>query len=161
MRLNNTNEESPRRRPGSSAVRSAGAWWLLRFEELAGSTAWPRGGSRRARAGHGSDWSDGRRRHLDESQRAMIGARIASLGRGGDQSANLRNAPTAEEAASMLNVSARSIETARSVQRKADPELVAAVDAGKVAVSTAAKLVALPLPPACPNWTVSDGARKP
>ncbi len=42
------------------------------------------------------------RRHLNESQRAMVGARIATLGPGGDQrsdhSANWRNGMTAAEA---------------------------------------------------------------
>ncbi|EAB6718318.1 hypothetical protein DUP91_28790, partial [Salmonella enterica subsp. enterica] len=61
----------------------------------------------------------------------MVAARLANLERGGDrkseafdQTANLRN----DQAAQMLNVSTRSVETAKSVQANATPELVAAVD---------------------------------
>ncbi|HZU85672.1 MAG TPA: hypothetical protein VE987_22250 [Polyangiaceae bacterium] len=82
------------------------------------------------------------RRHLNESQRAMVGARIATLGPGGDQrsdhSANWRNGMTAAEASETLNVSTRSIERARVVL--AHPEIAAQVDAGELKVSAAAKL---------------------
>lgn len=85
------------------------------------------------------------RRHLSESQRAMVASKLATLSRGGNQTANLRNAPTAKEAAEMLNVSARSVETARVVQREAIPEIVEAVEAGDLAVSTAAEIAREPV----------------
>jgi N6-adenosine-specific RNA methylase IME4 len=98
------------------------------------------------------------RRHLSEGQRASVAAKLANLGHGGDrksdQSANLpldltpaepEPAPvTVARAAEMLNVSERSVKSARKVQDKGAPELVAALDAGKVAVSTAADIAELP-----------------
>jgi len=87
------------------------------------------------------------RRHLSESQRAMVAAKIAKLPRGGDrksdafdQTANLRTDRVAET----LNVSPRSVETARQVQRDAVPELAAAVETGQVSVSAASEVSRLP-----------------
>lgn len=99
------------------------------------------------------------RRHLTESQRASIATRLANMPHGGDrktgenQSANLPlDLPvTAEpafvsirQAAEMLNVSERSVKSAIKVHRDGAPELVAALDAGTVAVSTAADIATLP-----------------
>ena len=57
------------------------------------------------------------RRHLSESQRAMVAANIATLGQGGDrksdQTANLRFEITQPQAAEKLNVSRRSVNTAK------------------------------------------------
>jgi len=87
------------------------------------------------------------RRHLDESQRAMVGARIAGLAHGGDrrsvQAANLPLETTAR-AAEMLNVGERSIRNARTVIEQGSPEIADAVVTGKVAVSTAATLTHAP-----------------
>jgi ParB-like chromosome segregation protein Spo0J len=83
------------------------------------------------------------RRHLSESQRAMVAARIAGFRHGGDrvseQAANLPLA-TQAEAAEQLQVSERSLRDARRVQTEGVPELAARVDAGEVAVSTAAEV---------------------
>lgn len=82
-----------------------------------------------------------KRRHLDEAQRAMVAARIANMRQGErtdlEPSANLPKVdqPTA---ASMLNVGERSVRSAREVLDHGAPELVNAVDQGRVAVSTAA-----------------------
>jgi ParB-like nuclease domain len=77
------------------------------------------------------------RRHLSESQRAMVGARIEQFEQGRpNKDANLH--VKREGAAEMLSVSARSIASAKRVRETAAPELVEAVVAGKVAVSTAA-----------------------
>lgn len=94
------------------------------------------------------------RRHLSESQRASVAAKLANLGQGrpADKGANLPLLPAEPEApavtvaaaAEMLNVSERSVKSARKVQDKGSPELVAALDAGKVAVSTAAEIADLP-----------------
>lgn len=93
------------------------------------------------------------RRHLSEPQRAMIGARLACIGHGGDrrsdQAANLPVVSQAE-AAARVNVSERSIRDARKVIRKVEAvtaltEVAAAVDNGKIAVSIAARIVDLPI----------------
>jgi N6-adenosine-specific RNA methylase IME4 len=105
------------------------------------------------------------RRHLDESQRAMVGGRAKPLfeaeasarqrgGQGGILlSANLREATVAAQAgkasshaAAQVSVSPRSVEHASKVLAHGAPALVAAVDRGEVAVSTAAEIArALPV----------------
>ena len=82
-----------------------------------------------------------KRRHLNESQRAMVGAEIANLpeGRRWDNSANLRSKSQAE-AAAMVRVSTRAVTDAVKVKATADPVLTAAVRRGSVAVSRAARL---------------------
>ena len=89
------------------------------------------------------------RRHLDESQRAMVAAEIANLFNGGDrktdQSANLQSdSVSRKQAADMLNVSERSVNTAKKVQKDAAPELVDQVKHGNVSVSAAAEVSSLP-----------------
>ena len=79
------------------------------------------------------------RRHLDESQRAMVAARVATLPRGANQHTE-NSACSQGKAANMLSVSADSIQFARKVIDRATPELVAAVDDGTVKVSQAAQL---------------------
>lgn len=74
------------------------------------------------------------RRHLDESQRAMVAARIKSL--------NLDS--TAEQASQVMNVSRAATFQAQRVQDSGTPELAAAVDAGKIPVSVAAKIASAP-----------------
>lgn len=83
------------------------------------------------------------RRHLSESQRADVGGKISNLGSGGYKSktANLRVSQS--EAAKLLNVSERSINTAKKVQRDGAPELVEAVEQGQVSVSAAADVATL------------------
>lgn len=87
------------------------------------------------------------RRHLNESQRSMVAARIAGFKHGGDrvsgQAANLPVA-TQAEAADLLNVSERSVRAAGKVQESGVPELGEAVESGKVAVSTAATIAEAP-----------------
>jgi hypothetical protein len=85
-----------------------------------------------------------KRRHLSESQRAMVAARLANMPLGGAtyRSANLQtDAPQVSQskAAEMLNVAPRSVATAKQVQATATPELAAAVEEGKVSVSAAAQ----------------------
>jgi hypothetical protein len=84
-----------------------------------------------------------KRRHLNESQRAMAAAKLANLsdGQRADRVAGSIDLPTA---AKMLNVSEPSIKRARSVQREADPEIVKAVESGDVSVSAAAQFARLP-----------------
>jgi ParB family chromosome partitioning protein len=104
------------------------------------------------------------RRHLDISQRAMVGARMlpmfaeeakARQRQAGEQHGRgqvVANLPEAmpegsrarEDAAAAVQVSPRTIESAARVIEQGAPELVAAVDAGEVAVSAAAEVAALP-----------------
>jgi ParB-like chromosome segregation protein Spo0J len=84
------------------------------------------------------------RRHLDASQRAMIAAELATLGRGGDRrSEDFKasiDALNAGQAAKLLNVSEASVERAKAVRRDGVPELVRAVEQGQLAVSSAAMI---------------------
>lgn len=87
------------------------------------------------------------RRHLSESQRAMVAGRIANLPLGGAmyRSANLRTDGVSQaEAANFLNVSERSITNSKRVLDRGTAELITAVERGDVAVSTAAELTRLP-----------------
>lgn len=89
-----------------------------------------------------------KRRHLNESQRAMIAAKIANMHRGGDrksdQTANLPNDISNQHAAELLNVSERTVRTAKIVQERASRPIIEAVERGEVAVSDAATVVDLP-----------------
>lgn len=86
------------------------------------------------------------RRHLTESQRSMIAGRIANMERTDtlthSRSANLQNDDkvSQSDAAAAVNVSTRSVASAKKVLERGTPELIAAVDSGKVSVSKAAKI---------------------
>lgn len=84
-----------------------------------------------------------KRRHLDESQRALIAARIENL-KHGQTKAEMPIGISRTEAAAMLNVGERSVARGREVLDKGAPELVAAVDRGYVSVSSAADVATLP-----------------
>jgi hypothetical protein len=88
------------------------------------------------------------RRHLNESQRAIVGAEVATMrqGRRTDRqpSANLPEVSQAK-ASQLLNISERSIRDAKRVKDEAQPEVVKAVREGHLAVSAAAKLAAEPV----------------
>ena len=89
------------------------------------------------------------RRHLSEGQRAMVAAKVANLthGQRADlaRDANLHVLPvTRDEAAGLLNVSPRSVATAKSVLESAKPETIKAVESGGMAPSLAAKVIELP-----------------
>jgi N6-adenosine-specific RNA methylase IME4 len=91
-----------------------------------------------------------KRRHLDESQRAMVAAKLSNLGRGrpGKEPAPdyipQIHGISAKASAAMLNVGTRSIESARNVLRDGVSELQRAVEQGNVAVSTAETLTHVP-----------------
>ena len=86
-----------------------------------------------------------KRRHLNESQRAMVAGRLAKLPphRPPAKGANLPTSSIAE-AAKLLNVSERSIKSAKVVREHGTPELIAAAEAGGVSVAAAAGAAQLP-----------------
>lgn len=85
------------------------------------------------------------RRHLTESQRALVGAQIATLAHGTNQHLPIGNSSvTYDQAATLLNVGKRSISRAHDVLHHGVPELTQAVQRGEMAVSTAANLSRLP-----------------
>lgn len=83
------------------------------------------------------------RRHLDESQRAMIGARLANLP-DGVQAASIDAPVTQPDAAERVNASRESVQRARKVLEDGASELIRAVDYGEIAVSAAKVLARLP-----------------
>ena len=98
-----------------------------------------------------------RRRHLKENQRAMVAARMLphfeeeALERKNNKSVvksqhmvNLPYGPARELAGKCLNVSGKSVDYARNLLDHGIPAVITRVDAGQLAVSTAAKIAALP-----------------
>ena len=85
------------------------------------------------------------RRHLNESQRARVAAKIEQYKHGGSriQDANLHLA-SREEAANLLNVSPRSVAQAAKIDRQGVDELNTAVQNGQASVSAAAQVAELP-----------------
>jgi hypothetical protein len=57
--------------------------------------------------------------------------------------ANLQSLTSRADAAKLLNVSERSVNTAKKVSREGSPELIDAVQQGKVSVSAAADIAEL------------------
>ncbi len=81
------------------------------------------------------------RRHLDESQRAMIAAQVANMKTGRSElSVPIGTLKSLSDAASMLNVSRRTVVRAREVLNAETPTLTDAVNAGRITVSAAAEL---------------------
>lgn len=84
------------------------------------------------------------RRHLTESQRAMVAAKIATMKVGDNQHTKKEGVqictPSAAEAARALNVSKRSVHNAKQVIEHGAKAVQKAVEQGKLAVSTAAEL---------------------
>ena len=96
------------------------------------------------------------RRHLTESQRAMVAQKLATLKRGGDRSKASIDALKQDDAAKLLNVSPASLDRAKTVQRKGSPELIAAVEQGEIRVSRAATIAKT-----VPKERQLDEAKKP
>jgi hypothetical protein len=97
-----------------------------------------------------------KRRHLNESQRALIAPKLAALTHGGDrrsdQAANLLvEIPKQSVAAKLLNVSERSVRHAAVVRKHGTPELISKVEAGDLSVSAAAKQAQPPKPKTKPK----------
>jgi len=81
-----------------------------------------------------------RRRHLKESQRAMIAARLANLEEGRPPATAQDYAVSQGQAAAMLGVSRRSVQSAKVVRDQGAPELVEAVEQGHVSVNVASRV---------------------
>jgi 16S rRNA G966 N2-methylase RsmD len=84
-----------------------------------------------------------KRRHLNESQRAMVADRLANMPKGrpsnNAQICALNIVPQ-EQAAKLLNVSRRSVQSARELRQKA-PELAQCVEQGKETLHNALKTI--------------------
>ncbi len=85
------------------------------------------------------------RRHLDTNQRAMVAARIATLTEGRPSKTASIEAVSQDDAADLMNVGRSSVQRAREVLEEGAEELIAAVDQGDIAVSTAAEVASLPI----------------
>lgn len=95
------------------------------------------------------------RRHLNESQRGMVGAKVAKMKRGNPTGANQyqkgngRILPVPKvsnrQAAEMLNISQDPVKKGKVVLKQGVPELVQAVESGEVSVSAAAEVARLPV----------------
>lgn len=90
-----------------------------------------------------------RRRHLDESQRGMVAARIANLPQGARTDLASIEAKSQDwisqvEAARLLNVGRATVQRAKGVVENGAPELVEAVDSGKIKLNEAERIAKLP-----------------
>ncbi len=88
------------------------------------------------------------RRHLSDSQRSAIAGRLADAKAGGmrdPERANLRGREEISNAraAELLNVSERSVQTAKKIIRDGEPEVIAAVQAGAMSLNEASNIVQL------------------
>jgi N6-adenosine-specific RNA methylase IME4 len=83
------------------------------------------------------------RRHLDESQRAMVAARLATMRQGTRTDLSPIGEMSQSKAADLLNVGKRSVERAAAVHEHGDPDLIRAVETGNVKVSVAADIATL------------------
>lgn len=83
------------------------------------------------------------RRHLNESQRAMLGTRLATL-RPGRPDRSEALSVSQQVAGDTVRVSTRTIRKAKRVLDSGDANLINSVESGKVSVSLAAKIAKLP-----------------
>jgi ParB family chromosome partitioning protein len=81
------------------------------------------------------------RRHLNESQRAMIAARLATNRKGRPKKNSGIPLFSQEEAADLLNVSLDSVKCARKVQECASVEIIEAVDQGEMSLHEALSIL--------------------
>ena len=90
-----------------------------------------------------------KRRHLIESQRSMIAAKLATMVKGGGGVQSVANGSrdplvSQADAAKKLDVSVESVKRAKVVKDKGAPETIAAVETGQLAVKPAAKIAREP-----------------
>lgn len=88
------------------------------------------------------------RRHLDESQRGMVAAKLSNLshgGQGGTLNPSIDGLKVSQsKAQEMLNVGESTVSRAKKIQREGVPELIAAVESGEVTVNAARHVAELP-----------------
>lgn len=84
------------------------------------------------------------RRHLSESQRAMIAANIANLPIGKSKTKDATESTTQPTAAKMLNVGMRSVSRATVIKKNGSPLLGDKVENGEITVSGAETIAKLP-----------------
>lgn len=82
------------------------------------------------------------RRHLNESQRAVVAAKIANLSRGRPSENRQNCLITQDDAAELLNISPRLIRTVKAVEKEA-PELIDKIAVGEMSASEALKQIKL------------------
>jgi ParB-like chromosome segregation protein Spo0J len=80
------------------------------------------------------------RRHLKQSQRAMIGAKMATLERGRPKGNGSNDLLSQDDAAAMLSVSTPQVKRAKYVLEHGSQALIEAVEACEITVSMAEKL---------------------
>ncbi len=81
-----------------------------------------------------------RRRHLSTTQRAVIAAELVATERGTNQHAQ-NCGPSVEQAAKLLEVSPRSVTTAKTILRDATPEIKSAIKDGMIKLGSAEKML--------------------
>lgn len=86
-----------------------------------------------------------RRRHLSDSQRAMVAAKIANLGQGQPKKvANWQVTPvTRKQACEILGVSERSLSRATDIKQHGVPALIEKVEVGSISLNEANRIAAL------------------
>ncbi|AXK66459.1 MT-A70 family methyltransferase [Burkholderia sp. IDO3] len=82
------------------------------------------------------------RRHLSDSQRAMIAAKLSNTKKGTNQ--HTAEAVSQKQAASACNVSVDSLQRASKVLESGHEDLIQSVESGELDVSNAATLITLP-----------------
>jgi hypothetical protein len=86
------------------------------------------------------------RRHLGETEREAIAAKVANLTQGGDRKSDAIKGPngtlkTTEAAAEQLNVSERNVKRAKAAIKGGCKQLIAMLESGEIPSSTAAAFV--------------------
>jgi len=80
-------------------------------------------------------------RHLNESQRALIASKLASLRHGQRQTGESAGVPTQAEAAEMMQVSERIVRSARKVREEAPANVTHLVEVGRLTLNAAEALL--------------------
>lgn len=86
------------------------------------------------------------RRHLSESQRALVAAEISNLDVGRPSINTPIGGVSQDDAAQKLNVSTRSVSRGKAVLNKGAPEVIEAIRQGDLSLGAAAGIVQLPVP---------------
>lgn len=85
-----------------------------------------------------------KRRHLTDSQRAVVAKRITEVLRDRDHNDPPIGGVTVVEAAALFSVSVRSVERAGAILNTGEPALIASVEAGDISLGAAEQVARLP-----------------